>query len=59
VALAFMVATPEGFRNALNLGAKLYPGFLADVWSGNILGAVVFGILCILLVKNASKKLEG
>jgi putative OPT family oligopeptide transporter len=59
VALAFMVATPEAFRNALNIGAKLYPGLLAGPWSANILGAVVFGILCILLVRNASKKLEG
>lgn len=59
VALAFMVATPQGFRDALNIGSKIYPGFRDGVWSGNILGAAAFGVLCILLVKNASKKLEG
>ncbi|MGH9365115.1 MAG: OPT family oligopeptide transporter [Thermoanaerobaculia bacterium] len=59
VALAFMVATPKAFREALNLGNKFFKEFREGVWSGNILCAVMFGILCILLVKNARKKLTG
>jgi uncharacterized oligopeptide transporter (OPT) family protein len=42
----------------LDLGAKLYPAFKDGV-GGDILCAVVFAILCWLLVQNARKKLEA
>jgi putative OPT family oligopeptide transporter len=43
----------------LDLGAKLYPGLRDGLVSGGILCAIVFGILCVLLVRNAHKKIEG
>ena len=42
----------------LDLGAKFYPAFKNGV-GGNVLCAVVFGILCVLLLNNARKKLEA
>jgi putative OPT family oligopeptide transporter len=41
----------------LDLGSKLYPAFKNGV-GGNVLCAVVFAFLCVLLVGNARKKLE-
>ena len=59
VALAFMVATPKKFRATLDLGGQFFKTFRDGEWTGNILCAVVFGILCFLLVRNARKKLEA
>jgi putative OPT family oligopeptide transporter len=42
----------------LDLGAKLYPAFKNGI-GGDILCAAVFAVLCVLLVKNARKKLEA
>jgi putative OPT family oligopeptide transporter len=42
----------------LDLGARLFPELKNGLVSGGILCAVVFGLLCILLLKNARKKLE-
>ena len=44
---------------ALDLGSKIYPGVKNGLVSGGILCAVVFAILCILLVRNARKSLEA
>jgi putative OPT family oligopeptide transporter len=43
----------------LDFGAKLFPELKNGLVSGGILCAVVFGALCLLLVKNARKKLEA
>jgi putative OPT family oligopeptide transporter len=43
----------------LDLGAKLYPDLKNGLVSGGILCAVVFAVLCVLLVRNAQKKIEG
>jgi len=42
----------------LDLGAKLYPALKNGV-GGDILCAVVFAVLCALLVRNAGKKLNA
>jgi len=42
----------------LDLGSKIYPGLKAGS-GGNILCAVVFGLLCLLLYRNAKKKMEA
>jgi putative OPT family oligopeptide transporter len=44
---------------AMDLGHKLYGGLRDSLVGGGILCAVVFGILCVLLVTNARKKIEG
>ena len=41
----------------LDLGAKLYPALKNGLVAGGILAAVMFGLLCVLLLKNARKKL--
>jgi putative OPT family oligopeptide transporter len=41
----------------LDYGAKLYPALKNGLVSGGILSAIMFGILCVLLLKNARKKL--
>ena len=43
----------------LDLGAKFFPDLKNGLVSGGILCAVVFGILCVLLVRNAQKKLDA
>ncbi len=43
----------------LDLGSKFFPDFKNGIVSGNILCAVVFAVLCVLLIKNARKKLEA
>src|SRR5713226_3041663 len=43
----------------LDLGSKLYPELKNGLISGGILGAVVFAVLCILLVRNARKRLQA
>ena len=43
----------------LDLGEKLFPVFKNGLVSGGILCAVVFGVLCVLLVRNAQKKLDA
>jgi putative OPT family oligopeptide transporter len=43
----------------LDLGSKFFPDFKNGIVSGNVLCAVVFAVLCVLLVKNARKKLEA
>ena len=43
----------------LDLGSKFFPGLKNGVVSGNVLCAVVFAVLCVLLVHNARKKLEA
>jgi putative OPT family oligopeptide transporter len=42
----------------LDLGEKFYPAFKNGV-GGNVLCAVVFGVLCLTLVRSARKKLEA
>jgi uncharacterized oligopeptide transporter (OPT) family protein len=42
----------------LDLGSKFYPA-IKDGVGGNILCAVAFAVLCILLLRNARKRLEG
>jgi putative OPT family oligopeptide transporter len=42
-----------------DLGAKLYPVLRDNIVTGSILGAIAFGILCVLLVRNARKRLEA
>jgi putative OPT family oligopeptide transporter len=42
----------------LDLGGKFYPAF-KDGIGGNILCAAVFAVLCLLLIRNAGKKLEA
>jgi putative OPT family oligopeptide transporter len=42
----------------LDLGAKIYKDFKGGV-GGDVLCAVVFGVLCLLLYRNAGKKIEG
>jgi putative OPT family oligopeptide transporter len=41
----------------IDLGNRFFPGVKNSLVGGGILGAVVFGILCVLLVRNARKKL--
>ena len=43
----------------LDLGSKIFPDFKNGIVSGNVLCAVVFAVLCVLLVKNARKRLEA
>jgi hypothetical protein len=42
----------------LDLGTKLYPELKNGLVTGGILCAVVFGLLCLLLWRNARKKLD-
>ncbi len=42
----------------LDLGSKAYPSIREGLVSGNVLCAIVFALLCILLVRNARKSLE-
>jgi putative OPT family oligopeptide transporter len=42
----------------LDLGSKLFPALRDGPISGNVLCAIVFAILCVLLVRNARKTLE-
>ncbi len=42
----------------LDLGEKFYPA-LKNGMGGDILCLIVFAVLCILLVRNARKKLEA
>ncbi len=42
-----------------DLGAKLYPAMRNGLVSGSILGAIAFAVLCVLLVRNARKRLEA
>ena len=42
----------------LDLGSKIYPAFKNGV-GGDVLCAIVFGILCLLLFRNANKKMEA
>jgi len=44
---------------SLDLGSKLYPGLKNGLASGGLLCAVVFAVLCVLLVRNARKRLEA
>jgi putative OPT family oligopeptide transporter len=58
VAIAFLQAAPN-FLAKLDIGGKVYKGFRDDLITGNALCAVVFAVLCILLVRNARRKLEA
>ncbi len=42
----------------LDLGSKIYPAFKNGV-GGDVLCAVVFGLLCLFLFRNANKKMEA
>jgi putative OPT family oligopeptide transporter len=42
-----------------DLGRKLYPALRDGLVSGSILGAIAFAVLCVLLVRNAKKRLEA
>lgn len=46
-------------QETLDIGSKIFPDFKNGLISGNVLCAIVFAILCILLVRNARKKLEA
>ena len=41
----------------LDLGAKFFPEIKNGIVSGGILSGIVFAVLCVLLLKNAQKKL--
>ena len=43
----------------LDLGSKFYPDIKNGLISGNVLCAIVFALLCVLLVKNARKDLSA
>ncbi|MCA1582051.1 MAG: oligopeptide transporter, OPT family [Acidobacteria bacterium] len=43
----------------LDLGSKLYPGLKNGLVSGGILSAVAFGVLCVLLLQKARKRLDA
>ena len=43
----------------LDIGQKFFPDLKNGLVSGGILCAVVFAVLCVLLVRNAQKKLEA
>src|SRR5712692_1643196 len=43
----------------LDLGSKFYPDIKNGLISGNFLCAIVFAVLCVLLVKNARKDLSA
>jgi putative OPT family oligopeptide transporter len=43
----------------LDLGSKFYPDIKNGLISGNVLCAIVFAVLCVLLVKNARKDLSA
>jgi hypothetical protein len=43
----------------LDLGQRFFPDLKNGLVSGGILCAVVFAVLCVLLVNNARKKLEA
>jgi putative OPT family oligopeptide transporter len=43
----------------LDLGSKFYPDIKNGLISGNVLCAIVFAALCVLLVKNARKDLSA
>ncbi|HYR46063.1 MAG TPA: oligopeptide transporter, OPT family [Thermoanaerobaculia bacterium] len=43
----------------LDIGSKLFPDLKNGLISGNVLCAIVFAVLCILLVRNARKRLEA
>jgi putative OPT family oligopeptide transporter len=45
-------------QQKFDLGEKFYSAFKNGV-GGNILAAIAFGVLCVLLVRNARKKLEA
>jgi hypothetical protein len=45
--------------DALDFGARFYGDFRESLVSGGLLCAVVFGLLCFLLVRNARKDLEA
>jgi putative OPT family oligopeptide transporter len=57
VLLAFLQAKPEWLA-ATDLG-RFYAGVRDHIIWGNLICAIAFGILCILLVRNARKKLEA
>jgi putative OPT family oligopeptide transporter len=42
----------------LDIGSRLFPGLRDGPISGNVLCAIVFAVLCFLLVRNARKTLE-
>lgn len=42
-----------------DIGGKIFSAFRDDLITGNLLCAIVFGALCLLLIKNARKKLEA
>jgi len=44
---------------AMDLGSKLYPGLRDGLISGNVLCGIVFAALCVLLIRNARKKMEA
>ncbi len=46
-------------QETTDIGGKIFSAFRDGLITGNLLCAVVFGALCLLLVKNARKKLEA
>ncbi|MFN2386617.1 MAG: OPT family oligopeptide transporter [Thermoanaerobaculia bacterium] len=57
VVLAFLQAKPE-ILAATDIG-RFYASTRDSLIAGNLLCAIAFGILCVLLVRNARKTLEG
>ena len=54
------IGIEKPFLDFADLGAKFFPSLKKDGSIGaGVLGAVVFGVLCWLLYKNARKKLEA
>jgi len=57
VALAFLQAAPSVLA-ATDIGGKLYGAARDSAIAGNVICAVAFGVLCVLLFRKALKRLE-
>ena len=53
------MGTQKPLIDALDFGARFYGDFRDSLVGGGLLCAVVFGLLCFLLVKNARKDLQA
>jgi uncharacterized oligopeptide transporter (OPT) family protein len=57
VALAFLQAAPR-ILNFTDLGGRFFKDLRENLVTGNILCGIAFGVLCVLLLRNARKDLE-
>lgn len=54
----FHISNPP-ILGRLDMGAKLFPELKNGLVSGGILAGAAFAVLCVLLLRNAQRKLEG